>query len=261
MDAPTKDEILLAVERLCHSRTFDNQENARKILRYIASIIVEGGIPSERDIAIEALGRRPDFNPRSDAVVRVTAGKLRQLMGDYYAEAGKRDDIVLTVPKRGYTLEAERRFEPNSAGAPPEKEHFVQFASTKRLWPSVYASFLELCTLPPFEVYVSHQNLPLPRIVLDFFAALNNCKVFVTTFDSFVVPLVHIFPISKWVGISLALSRADFEIEMVKGPAENSRYYGSYEEVSDGGVRLNAQICDDLLTGPIDRQPSGSWCQ
>ena len=43
---------------------------------------------SEYDIAVEALGRRPDFNPKHDAIVRVEAHRVRKRLSEFYRREG-----------------------------------------------------------------------------------------------------------------------------------------------------------------------------
>src|ERR1700733_833864 len=103
------EEILAAVERLCHSRTFDNQENARRVLRLMAKAAVDDVVLSQRIIAVDALGRRADFDQQRDSSVRVTVATLRGLIGSYNNSEGTDDTVILSIPKGTYSLSAQRR--------------------------------------------------------------------------------------------------------------------------------------------------------
>ncbi|MCP4304307.1 MAG: hypothetical protein GY788_05395, partial [bacterium] len=46
-----------------------------------------------------------DFDPQSNTIVRVEAGRLRRNLSTYYHTAGKADPIVITIPKGTYTPE------------------------------------------------------------------------------------------------------------------------------------------------------------
>jgi hypothetical protein len=65
----------------------------------------------EYQIATEALGRGPDFDPQVDATVRVLVGRLRSRLDDYYTSAGASDPILVYVTKGTYTLSFESKTE------------------------------------------------------------------------------------------------------------------------------------------------------
>ena len=56
----------------------------------------------EYTIATEVFGRRSDYDPRIDSVVRVQAGRLRTKLQEYYTAEGKNDQIVIDLPKGHY---------------------------------------------------------------------------------------------------------------------------------------------------------------
>lgn len=53
-------------------------------------------------IAVEAFGRPSDFDPQSDPIVRVEAGRLRRTLAQYYAGEGARDPVRITMPVGAY---------------------------------------------------------------------------------------------------------------------------------------------------------------
>ncbi len=60
-------------------------------------------------IAVEVFGRRPDHDPSRDSIVRTEAGRLRARLAEYYLGEGKDDEIVIELPKGGYTPAFHRR--------------------------------------------------------------------------------------------------------------------------------------------------------
>lgn len=92
------------LERLLASETFGRSERARKLLRYL----VEREQAGEADrlkgfsIAMDVFGREADFDPSTDAVVRVQAGRLRDLLQQYSATEGASDPIRIAVPRGSY---------------------------------------------------------------------------------------------------------------------------------------------------------------
>ena len=54
-------------------------------------------------IGVAVFGRDAEtFDPQTDPVVRLEAGRLRRDLERYYLTAGQDDPIVVTVPKGGY---------------------------------------------------------------------------------------------------------------------------------------------------------------
>ncbi|MBW8749162.1 MAG: hypothetical protein JF584_16680, partial [Acidobacteria bacterium] len=62
---------------------------------------------NEYAIATEALDRRSDFDPRTDAAVRVQIARLRQKLKEFYEDEGAQDPWRLSIPLGSYQLQAE----------------------------------------------------------------------------------------------------------------------------------------------------------
>jgi TolB-like protein len=56
----------------------------------------------EYTIGTKVFGNPGKFNPKTNASVRVHAGRLRRTLQQYYLSDGKQDPITITVPKGGY---------------------------------------------------------------------------------------------------------------------------------------------------------------
>jgi serine/threonine-protein kinase len=56
----------------------------------------------ESTIGVDAFGRPPGYDPRTDPIVRVEARRLRSRLADYYAGPGADDPVVIDLPKGGY---------------------------------------------------------------------------------------------------------------------------------------------------------------
>jgi len=61
-----------------------------------------GDTVKEYSIATEALGKRADFDPRLDPIVRIQAGKLRARLARYYETEGAADPIRIDLAKGRY---------------------------------------------------------------------------------------------------------------------------------------------------------------
>jgi hypothetical protein len=60
-------------------------------------------------IALEVLGRDANFDPQTDPVVRMEAGRLRRRLERYYLGAGQSDPVRVDIPKGSYVPTFERR--------------------------------------------------------------------------------------------------------------------------------------------------------
>ena len=127
------------VDRILASAAFADAERARGFLRFVVERKVEGrvGEIKESVIAVEVLGRPSSFDSKSDPIVRVEAGRLRDRLSSYYEAEGGADPILISLPKGRYVPEfTERRplVASRSAGVvrlsilPPENASFDSFA-------------------------------------------------------------------------------------------------------------------------------------
>jgi hypothetical protein len=92
------------LDRLLRSETFGRSERARNLLRYL--IDREQAGEAERlkgfTIAVDVFGKDAEFDPSTDAVVRVQAGRLRDLLQQYYATEGAGDPLRVIIPRGSY---------------------------------------------------------------------------------------------------------------------------------------------------------------
>lgn len=86
------------------SALFQRAPNLSRILSYICQkhFQNESANLKEYNIAVEALGRSPDFDPQADAIVRVDAHLLRKRLHLYYEQEGKHHDLEIVLPNGQY---------------------------------------------------------------------------------------------------------------------------------------------------------------
>ena len=90
-------------KRILSSGIFSPGSNPARFLEYVCTRYLEGkSALNEHTIAVEALGRRPDFDPQQDAIVRVEARRIRQRLSEYYKHAGADHDMMLVIPMGSY---------------------------------------------------------------------------------------------------------------------------------------------------------------
>jgi hypothetical protein len=105
MDAATpSQQERTEVELVLQSGVFDKAPRLAKFLRYICEKHFDGHADQikEYSIAIEALGRGSDFDPKKDSIVRVEAHRLRKRLEEYYLGAGASRPIQIAIPNGQY---------------------------------------------------------------------------------------------------------------------------------------------------------------
>jgi hypothetical protein len=92
------------VRRVLQSATFRNATTLQQLFQFLSAKTI-GGTPEalkEYTIGVEALGRKPDFDPKIDPIVRVQSHRLRLKLKEYYDIEGIGDPILIQIPKGHY---------------------------------------------------------------------------------------------------------------------------------------------------------------
>ncbi len=92
------------LERVLSSSGFRKCAQLSRFLRFAVDQALEGanGAAKETSIGVEIFGRKPDYDPGCDPVVRVEARRLRIKLAQYYELEGREDPIRIDLPKGGY---------------------------------------------------------------------------------------------------------------------------------------------------------------
>jgi hypothetical protein len=111
---PSSEELEAQVARVLSSSGFRGSTAVRRLLQYLAAQAADrpGEAVKEYEIATAGLGRGNEFDPRVDAVVRLTAARLRAKLAEYYVHEGAEDPVLLRMPKGAYLLAASYRVGP-----------------------------------------------------------------------------------------------------------------------------------------------------
>lgn len=119
-DGLSPDEIRAELERVLASDIFRAAPQLTAFLSYVVEQTLAGraGELKGYTIAVEAFGRSPDFDPQTDPIVRVEAGRLRKALNLYFAAEGVADPVRISVPVGAYVP----AFERVAPLAPPEEE-------------------------------------------------------------------------------------------------------------------------------------------
>jgi len=104
---PTKaseDQITAQLKQIVDSVSFVNKNRPKRFLTYVVreTLAGRGDRLKGYSLGLEVFDKTEDFDPQSDAIVRVEAGRLRRLLEHYYMEEGARDPIRISLPKGTY---------------------------------------------------------------------------------------------------------------------------------------------------------------
>ncbi len=112
-------ETVLSSEMLCRAPALC------RMLRFVCAKYFAGEASQIREysVAVEALGRPADFNPKRDPIVRVEAHRLRKRLAEYYSTVGASHELELILDPGQYVPRFERRIapapQPRIAAPPP----------------------------------------------------------------------------------------------------------------------------------------------
>lgn len=91
------------LDQALSSPLFRKAERQSRFLRFVVDMALQSpeAIIKEFDIAIAVYDRRPDYDPRTDPIVRVEAARLRARLREYYAVTPP-ERVRIDLPKGGY---------------------------------------------------------------------------------------------------------------------------------------------------------------
>jgi hypothetical protein len=178
-----KEQAKSELDAILSSGLFAHAPSLAQFLSYICVKCLDGETSQikEYNIAVEALGRTPDFDQKRDSIVRVEAHRLRKRLRQYYEEEGAGHSIQIVIPAGQYvpqfvlqeeqaavvqTAEPDDDIEPiepalNGASARPESLATRRPVAPRTLlvWMggalAVVASILAVCRLAPQLQFVA----------------------------------------------------------------------------------------------------------
>src|SRR5215469_6257928 len=169
MDA---DRVRAQLKRILSSPTFADSERGSRFLRFVVDATMEGR-PSEIKesvIGVEVLGRSTLFDPKTDPIVRVEAGRLRSRLNTYYQNEGKADPVLISLPKGGYAPEFSENKLASQAQKPTHPAVFLMAGVVMGFVASAFLLFyfrkasepadvLRLFILPPRGAVIEHSAI------------------------------------------------------------------------------------------------------
>ncbi len=122
------------LDRILASEAFSHSERPGRFLRLLVEYTLRGDAAklNEYLLAIEVFNRKPTFDPSSDPIVRVEAGRLRRRLQEYYGTLGLEDPVIIDLPQRTYIPTFEQREVPQSSLV-PSIPSWIRISPVKRV--------------------------------------------------------------------------------------------------------------------------------
>lgn len=100
----SRQEEKAELEAVLASEAFAKSQNLARLLSYLCGKYFDGRACDlkEYNIGVEVLGRRADFDPTSNSIVRVELHRLRERLKKYYQTEGLHDPVVIVLAPGNY---------------------------------------------------------------------------------------------------------------------------------------------------------------
>jgi hypothetical protein len=189
-ERPHPNDIRQELNRIINSSPFRDAYRLTSFLSFIVEMTLAGNGNKLKayTIAVEALGRGPDFDPQTDPIVRVEAVRMRQALARYYSGTGRDDPLVIEVPRGSYVPafrcgNACERLKPRAAVASlaallkPEHEQSAEIAGRRQELSESIRRFRELAKAHRQQVAAMAAAVGQARQTLvDSRALLQTCR-------------------------------------------------------------------------------------
>ena len=102
--APAPAIVLGQLNRIKTSRRFTRASKLSSLLQYVVTKSLHGHANEIRqyNIAIDVFERDASFDPSTEPLVRIQAGRLRRALANYYEDEGRDDAVLISIPSGGY---------------------------------------------------------------------------------------------------------------------------------------------------------------
>ena len=92
------------LDSILSSPGFARNPRLSSLLAYVVRQHLEGKPEQLKEtvIGVEVFGRKPEYDPHRDSIVRTEAAKLRARLLEYYSGIGATDPVIIEIPKGTY---------------------------------------------------------------------------------------------------------------------------------------------------------------
>jgi hypothetical protein len=93
-----------ALDQIRKSRAMSGCQRLAQLLNFVVEATLKGEAShlKETTIGVFVFGRRPDYNPKVDTIVRSQAWRLRAKLKEYYSSEGAQDPVIINLPLGSY---------------------------------------------------------------------------------------------------------------------------------------------------------------
>lgn len=148
------------VRRVAASETFEKSPRLRAFFLHVCRCALEDKSEeaTEQQIGIFVYGRQPGYNPNEDNIVRSQARVLRMKLEHHFANEGRDEPYIITIPKGRYLPV----FEPRTV-APSARPEIVKPAErnaqpNRMIWIGIAAALVTAGVLVSYSYYHSKSN-------------------------------------------------------------------------------------------------------
>jgi hypothetical protein len=122
------------LERILATRWFKESHQLSALLRYVVGETLAGRTEGlkEYSLGLQVFHRSPDYDPRTDAIVRVQASLVRKRLAAYYEQEGQDARLRIELPRGGYVPVFREHTAPSGAH-PPDAPAAVSSRSPPRM--------------------------------------------------------------------------------------------------------------------------------
>ena len=157
-NAQRDEAVRRELDRILSSHGFVQSKRLTDFLRFAVERHLDGKDDELKEtlLAVEVFGRKADYDPKQDSIVRTEAGRLRAKLIEYYAGEGRNDSVIIELPKGRYTPV----FHITDVAAAPCQTNF------HRVWLRVGLVTLALAIAVTAYWRISHSSAPVDIAVL-----------------------------------------------------------------------------------------------
>lgn len=159
---PDGDERWALAERVAASVHFSRAPQIQRFLLYVCrrALTEDASEITEYEIGTKVLGRRADYDPKQDNIVRVQARHLRHKLEEYFQSEDRHEPVVITIPKGSYVARFERR--PLLPAATDQTVPRARESGPRRFLPTAAAAASLALAIACAWLWID--NMPLRRI-------------------------------------------------------------------------------------------------
>ncbi len=163
---PLVDTRWEVVQRVSASTSFQRSPRLRELLTYICERALQDRPQDLREQVIGCVifGRKADYNPGEDNIVRVEVRQLRKRLETYFAKEGKDEPFLILIPKGAYVPVFEPRETATALPPPPDSPEIPKISERPFAWRRwAYLSAGLVIVLATLLVWVSAENRRLTQ--------------------------------------------------------------------------------------------------